>query len=315
MDLDGLTAEVEEILADVEEPPATPHLRVAERRPVHCWYVVAGDFHADHVRDAGREAEGLILEHAEEFLDCLDGDDALMARVLDKLAAEPVEDLRLDFTPWTGDRVVDRAAVSWSSAAASGDLPDHVGIRIPALGRDTRVRAVRTLGRFLEGIGEVPDDFVVTVRTVTGVAQVEALVHLAERIEKELTGSLRFEVQLESPRAVVSPDGVLEIARMLDEAGDRIAAVQLVPDGFGSDRLLEHALTQVQVAAHGRDLRLVDGATVRIGRGDTVVDVWTRHLAQVRRSLERGVTQGRDAHPVALPTRYAATYHFAATST
>jgi hypothetical protein len=149
MDLDGLTAEVEELLADVEEPPATPRLRVAERRPVHCWYVVAGDFHADHVRDAGREAEGLILEHAEEFLDCLGGDDALMARVLDKLAAEPVEDLRLDFTPWTGDRVVDRAAISWSSAAASGDLPGHAGIRIPALGRDTRVRAVRTLGRFL----------------------------------------------------------------------------------------------------------------------------------------------------------------------
>lgn len=313
MDLDGLTAEVEELLADVEEPPTTPHLRVAERRPVHSWYVVAGDFHADHVRDVGREAEGLILEHAEEFLDCLDGDEPLMAKVLGKLAEEPVEDLRLDFTPWTGDRVVDRAALSWSSAAASGDLPDHAGIRIPSLGRDTRARSIRTLGRFLEGIGEVPPGFVVTVRTVVGVAQVEALVHLAERIEKELTGNLRFEVQLESPRAVVSPEGVVEIARMLDEGRDRITAVQLVPDGFGSDRLLEHALTQVQVAAHGRDLRLVDGATVRIARGDTVVDVWTRHLAQVRRALGRGLTQGRDAHPAALPSRYAATYAFADT--
>lgn len=311
MDLDGLTAEVDELLADVEEAAPTPHLKVAERRPVQSWYVVAGDFHADHVRDVGREAEALILEHAEEFLEVLGGDDALMARVLDKLEEEPVEDLRLDFTPWTGDRVVDRAAVSWSSAAASGDLPDHAGIRIPALGSETRARAVRTLGRFLEGVGEVPAGFVVTVRTVTGVAQVEALVHLAERIEKELTGSLRFEVQLESPRAVISPDGVVEIARMLDEARDRIVAVQLVPDGFGSDRLLDHTLTQVLVAGHGRDLRLVDGATVRIGRGDTVVDVWTRHLAQVRRSLERGIGQGRDAHPVALPSRYAATYRFA----
>ncbi len=311
MDLDGLTAEVEELLADVEEPPPTPHLRVAERRPVHSWYVVAGDFHADHLRDVGREAEALVLEHAEEFLACLDDDDALMARVLEKLAVEPVEDLRLDFTPWTGDRVVDRAAVSWSSAAASGDLPDHTGIRIPSLGRDTRGRAVRTLGRFLDGVGEVPPGFVVTVRTVTGVAQVEALVHLAERIEKELTGSLRFEVQLESPRAIISPQGGLEIVQMLEEARDRIAAVQLVPEGFGSERLLDHALTQVQVATHGRGLRLVDGATVRIGRGDTVVDVWTRHLAQVRRSLERGVTEGRDAHPAALPSRYAATFRFA----
>lgn len=314
MDLDGLAAEVEEILADVEEPPTPPHLRIAERRPVHSWYVVAGDFHADHVRDVGREAEGLILEHAEEFLACLGGDDVLMAKVLEKLDTEPVEDLRLDFTPWTGDRVVDRAALSWSSASASGDLPDHAGIRIPALGRDTRNRAVRTLGRFLEGVGEVPPGFVVTVRTVTGVAQVEALVHLAERIEKELTGDLRFEVQLESPRAVVSPEGTLEIARMLDEGRDRIAAVQVVPDGFGSERLLEHALTQVQVAAHGRGLRLVDGATVRIARGDTVVDVWTRHLAHVRRALERGLTQGRDAHPAALPSRYAAAFGFADSS-
>lgn len=313
MDLDGLTAEVDELLVHADEAPSTPSRPAAGTGPVHTWYVVAGDFHADHVRDTGRAAEALILEHAEEFLAVLGGDDALMGRVLHKLATEPVEDLRLDFTPWTGDRVVDRAAASWSSAAAGGDLPASAGIRIPALGPDTRGRAVRTLGRFLDGVGEIPPGFVVTVRTVTGVAQAEALVHLAERIEKELTGELRFEVQLESPQAVVGRDGGLEVVRLLEAARDRIVAVQVVPDGFGPERLHDQALGLVQLATHGRGLRVVDGAAVRIGRGDTVVDVWTRHLAQVARALEHGLPQGRDVHPAALPSRYAASFRHADT--
>src|SRR5690349_10643563 len=110
MDLDGLTAEVDELLADADEAsarqfPGSP----TTSGPVQTLYVLAGDFHADLVRDAGREAQQLVLEHAEEFLELLGGDDDLMGRVLDKLATEPVEDLRLDFTTWTGDRVVDRA--------------------------------------------------------------------------------------------------------------------------------------------------------------------------------------------------------------
>src|SRR5688572_27482352 len=101
MDLDGLTAEVDELLADADEAHARQFPGAGSGRgPIQTLYVAAGDFHADHVRECGREAEQLILEHAEEFLRVLGGDDALMGRVLDKLAAEPVEDVRLDFTTW-----------------------------------------------------------------------------------------------------------------------------------------------------------------------------------------------------------------------
>lgn len=308
MDLDALTHEVDELLVDADEAAAQPAGAGTDRRPVHTWYVLAGDFHADHVRDSGREAEALVLEHAEEFHQVLGGDDALMGRVLEKLAEDPIEDLRLDFTQWTGDRVVDRAAVSWCAARDSGDLPARAGIRIPALGPDTRQRAVRTLGRFLDGLGEIPPGFVVTVRTVTGAAQVEALLHVVERIEKELAGRIRLEVQLESPSAVLARDGGVEVARVLQAAAGRISGVQLLTEGFGPDRVTDLALALVQSVTHGTEVDVIEGDPCTIRRGDTVVDVWERHLAQVRRALARGLVRGCDTHPSQLPTRYAAAY-------
>lgn len=312
MDLDGLTAEVDELLADADEAHARQFPGAGSGRgPIQTLYVAAGDFHADHVRECGREAEQLILEHAEEFLRVLGGDDALMGRVLDKLAAEPVDDVRLDFTTWTGDRVVDRAAASWQAAAEAGDLPAVGGIRIPALAPESRHRAIRTLGRFLDTLGEVPDGFVVTVRDVSGVPQVEALVHLAERIEKDLSGSIGLELQLEAPQVVVGPDGTAEAARMLHAAQGRLASVQLVPEGFGAARLSDHALTLVRAAAHGTPVRVADGSTFEVADDEPVVALWGRHLDHVRRSLARGFVQGRDTHAAQLPTRYAAAYSVA----
>jgi len=311
MDLDGLTAEVDELLADADEAHARQFPGAgSDRGPIQTLYVAAGDFHADHVRECGREAEQLILQHAEEFLGVLGGDDALMGRVLDKLATEPVEDVRLDFTTWTGDRVVDRAGASWRAAAEAGDLPPAGGIRVPALAPESRHRAIRTLGRFLEAVGEVPEGFVVTVRAVTGARQVEALVHLAERIEKELSGSLGLEVQLETPQVVVGPDGAAEIARVLHAAQDRLVAVHLVPEGFGAARLSDHALTMARAATHGTAVRVGDGSTFEVIADEPVVALWGRHLDHVRRSLARGFVQGRDTHASQLPTRYAAAYAF-----
>ena len=311
MDLDGLTAEVDELLADADEASARQFPGSgSERGPIQTLYVPAGDFHADLLRDCARDAERVMLEHAEEFLGVLGGDDALMGRVLDKLATEPVEDLRLDFTTWTGDRVVDRAATGWRTVADAGDLPPFAGIRIPSLAPDTRQRAIRTLARFLDGVGEVPDGFVVTVRSVTGLPQVEALVHLAERLEKDVSGTIRFELQIEDARAVLGPDGTIELARMLHAAQDRLATVTLVPEGFGAARIADHALTLVRAITHDTPVRLADGTTLDVAEDEPVLTVWQRHLDLVRRALARGFVQGRDTHASQLPTRYAATYAF-----
>jgi hypothetical protein len=309
MDLDGLTAEVDELLADADEAFARQFPGAgSERGPIQTFYVGAGDFHPELLRETGREAEQLLLQHAEEFLALLAGDDALMGRVLEKLATEPVEDVRLDFTPWTGDRVVDRAAQAWLRAAEADDLPARGGIRIPSLGPETRGRALRSLIRFLDAVGSIPEGFVVTVRDVVSVAQVEALLHLAERLEKELQGHVRFEAQLESPQAVLGPKGSVVAAKLLHASDDRLVALHLVPEAFGAARIADHALTACRTVIQGTPVRLGDGTTAPEPAVEEVVTGWGAHLDFVRRSLARGFVQGRDTVAAQLPTRYAATF-------
>lgn len=313
MDLDGLTAEVDALLVDADEAFARQYPGAGSGwGPIQTLYVAAGDFHDDYVRDAGREAEQLLLTHAEEFLGILGGEDALMGRVLDKLATEPVEDLRLDFMEPVADdgaedRRVDAAAVAWATAAEAGSLSRVGGIRVPGLGAAERSRSVRTLGRFLEGVGEIPEGFVVTVPEVAAIAHVEALVRLAELFEKHLTGRLSFELQIERPQAVLGPKGSVVVAKMIHHAEGRLVAFDLMPHAFGSARLADHALTQVRAATQETGVRVADGSTLAVAPEQTVVTGWERHLDLVRRALARGFVQGRDVAASQLPTRFAAT--------
>lgn len=314
MDLEGLTAEVDALLADADEAFARQYPGPGSGPvPVHTLYVAAGDFHDRYVRDAGREAEQVVLQHAEEFLAVLGGDDALMGRVLDKLASEPVEDLRIDFIePAANDRLeeqrIDHAALAWATAAEAGSLSRSGGIRVPGLGPADRARSVRTLGRFLDGLGEIPKGFVVTVPGVATLAHVEALNRLADLIEKDLSGHLGFEVQIEAPQAVLGPKGSVVVARMIHHADGRLVAINLAPDAFGGARLADHALTLVRTAAYDTGVRVVDGSTFAVTPDQPVLTVWERHLDVVRRALARGFLQGRDTHPTQLPTRYAAAF-------
>lgn len=314
MDLDGLTAEVDALLVDADEAyarqyPGPP----SERGPIQTSYVAAGDFHDQYVRESGREAEQLLLEHAEEFLQVLGGDDALMGRVLEKLATEPVEDLRIDFAEPARDDAadegrIDAAARAWATAVEAGAMSPLGGIRVAGLAGPDRTRSVRTVGRFLETLGAIPEGFVVTVPAVTTIAQVEALVRLADLIEKDLPGRLTFEVQLESPQAVLGPKGSVLVARMIHQAEGRLRSVHLVPDGFGGARLADHALTLVRAATHDTGVRVADASMLLVPPRGSVVEGWRSHLDLVRRALARGFEQGRDSHASQLPTRYAATF-------
>ena len=314
MDLDGLTAEVDALLVDADEAFAKQYPGTgSERGPIQTLYVAAGDFHDEYVREAGREAEQLLLEHAEEFLRVLGGDDALMGRVLDKLATEPVEDLRIDFAEPARDDAteearISEAALAWGVAAEAGALGPCGGIRVPGLGAPDRTRSIRTVGRFLDVLGEIPEGFVVTVPSVTTIAEIEAMVRLADLIEKDLDGRLAFEVQLEGPQAVLGPQGSVLVSKMIHHAEGRLRSVHLVPDGFGGERLADHALTLVRAATHGTGVRVADGSTLAVPPPESVVDGWQTHLDGVRHALVRGFVQGRDSHSSQLPTRYAATF-------
>src|SRR5688500_10947339 len=167
MDLDALTEELDEHLAEADEALARhyPGERPG-RQPVHTLYLPADRFHERSVHDAGREAEQVVLENAEEFLGLIDGDEDVLSRVLAQPATEPVEDLRIDFEDGYGERgdeEEDEAAESAARALAAldeGVAPPFTGIRIRSLEPDTRRRGLRTLVRFLETLGRIPEGFV-----------------------------------------------------------------------------------------------------------------------------------------------------------
>ena len=71
---------------------------------MHTVYVPADRFHAGLVTDYGRAALRSTEEHDHLLRELLDHDDELLARVREKLAREPVEDLRIDLEDGYGTR-------------------------------------------------------------------------------------------------------------------------------------------------------------------------------------------------------------------
>ena len=88
----------------------------------------------------------------------------------------------------------------------AGERPAFVGLRCKSLEAPTRRRAVRTLDVFLDALGPPPPGFVITLPKVSAPEQVEAMVVLCGRLEQAhglADGALRFEVQVETPPAVL----------------------------------------------------------------------------------------------------------------
>lgn len=314
------------------------------RQPVHTVYVPADRFHDGLVGEWGAEALAALDQHAPTAAVAAEvfGLDPGVAgriaeRVRAKLASEPIEDLRIDFEDGYGTRVdadedaaVDAAVPAlWSTLAADGG-PAFSGIRMKSLEKPTRARGIATLARFVEAVvqdSSVPTGFVVTLPKVTSVDQVEAMVALTTSIEQVLglcDHSLRFEIQVETPQAILGPDGTALVARMIHAADRRCTGLHYGTYDYSAScgiaaahqsmehPAADHAKATMQVAAAGTGVRLSDGSTNVIPVGDetTVHAAWRNHTRLVRRSLERGYYQGWDMHPAHLPSRYFATYAF-----
>jgi citrate lyase beta subunit len=306
----------------------------AGRQPVHTVYVAADRYHAGLVSEWGAAAVAALDAHRGLFAELV-GDDEIVDRVRRKLAAEPIEDLRIDFEDGYGNRpdpVEDGdAAAAGAALAASlsqGPAPPYSGIRIKSLEAPTRRRAVRTFIAFIDalaGAGAPFEGFVTTLPKVTSVEQVEAMVHLCERAEAAAdTGPLRFEIQVETPQSILSPDGAALVARMVHASAGRCTALHYgtydysafcgiaAPYQSMAHPVADHAKLVMQAAAAGTGVRLSDGSTnvLPVGDDGAVRRGWELHLELVRRSLERGYYQGWDLHPAQLPSRYAATFAF-----
>ena len=323
-----LTAELDERLAGADAALAQgyPGERPG-RQPVHTVYVPADRYAADLVPAYGAAALEVIDAHADAFA-ALVVDDDLVARVRAKLAAEPVEDLRVDFEDgYVGksdadeDADVVRAAAALAESQQAGAAAPFGGIRIKCFEAPTRGRAIRTLTAYVATLrehGGSLEGWVVTLPKVTSVDQVEAMVHVCEVLD------LRFEVQVETPQSILGPDGTALVARMVHAGGERLTGLHYgtydysaftgIAAGYQSleHPVADHAKLVMQAAAAGTGVRLSDGSTnvLPVGDTDAVVSAWHNHHRLVRRSLEHGYYQGWDLHPAQLPTRYAATYAF-----
>jgi citrate lyase beta subunit len=295
------------------------------RQPVHTVYVPADRFSSGLSEAYGREALAALDRHGP-----LPFGADIVERVVAKLGRDPVEDLRIDFEDGYGlrdDAQEDAAARAAATALREGGGLTFVGLRCKSLEASTRRRAIRTLDVFLDALGEPPDGFVVTLPKVSAVEQVEAMCVLCERLERSYglaAGRLGFEIQIETPPAVLGADGVATVARMIQAARGRCAGLHYGTYDYSAAlgiaaqfQSMEHPVADfakavMQVAAAGTGVRLSDGSTNILPVGDTasVRAAWDLHARLVRRSLERGFYQGWDLHPAQLPTRFAATYAF-----
>jgi citrate lyase beta subunit len=295
----------------------------ARRQPVHTVYVPADRFMAGLPDAYGTAALAAIRNHGP-----LPFAEDVTQRVMAKLAREPIEDLRIDFEDSFGvrdDEEEDAAARATATILRETGSPPSVGLRCKSLEAPTRRRAIRTLDVFLDTLGDRP--ILITVPKVSAVEQVSTMVIICERLEQTHglpAGRLRFEVQIETPPAVLGADGTATVARMVHVAEGRCVGLHYGTYDYGAAcgiavqmQSMEHpaadfAKAMMQVAAAGTGVPVSDGSTNILPVGDTasVRAAWDLHARLVHRSLARGFYQGWDLHPAQLPTRYGATYTF-----
>ncbi|MFC4584547.1 DUF6986 family protein [Sphaerisporangium corydalis] len=312
-------------------------------QPVHTVYVPADRFDRHTVASWGQTALGLLEGHlpgdaetAEVF-----GLPAGLAadvrgRVARKLAAEPVEDLRIDFEDGYGvrpgaeeDAHAERAAEAVAAMRADGTLPRRWGLRVKSFADGDPGRSLRTLDGFLTGVtgraGGLPDGFTITFPKVLMEAYLRQFTAFLPSLEDGLglaRGTLRFEMQVEAPQTVMfllrSPDLVPSLGGRLAAAHfgvfDYTAACGLPPAEQRLDHpVCDHAREVMRTALAGTGVELSDGSLAASPASDATEDVhalWRAHAAMTRHSLRHGFYQGWDMHPSHLVSRYAAVYAF-----
>jgi citrate lyase beta subunit len=330
----ALTATADERLAAADQQlaanyPGDP----GTRQPVHTVYVPADLADESTPSHWGAQAHTFLDVYADQEA----VDEEVAARVRTKLSEQPIEDLRLDLEDGYGTRPDDEEDAAARTAGAllpkllaDAQGPFVGGIRFKSLELATRRRGVRTLTLLLDTVldaGAPPDGFVVTLPKVTSVDQVKAMVDLCERLEERYgvpAGQLRFEIQIETPQAILGADGRATVAPMVHAAGARCVGLHYGTYDYSAacgvaaayqsmeHPVADHAKAVMQVAAAGTGVRLSDGSTNVLPVGDRgqVHAAMRLHTRLVRRSLERGYYQGWDMHPGHLATRYLGTYSF-----
>ncbi|GAA2666435.1 DUF6986 family protein [Nonomuraea recticatena] len=308
-------------------------------QPVHTVYVPADRFSSSTPSTWGGQALDLMKTHlpdAEALAEVFGVPSGLAAgvhtRVAAKLAAEPVEDLRVDFEDGYGVRpgAEDGDAVAAASALADlhaeGRLPRRWGLRVKSFADGDPARSVRTLELFLAELvaraGSLPPGFTVTLPKVLMEEYLGQFAQVLAELDSALglPSPLRFEIQVEAPQTVLflrsdlaeSLGGRLAAAHF--GVFDYTAAIGLPPHEQRLDHpACDHARHVMQTAFAGTGVELSDGSLAASPASPSTQDVhalWRRHAELVRHSLSHGFYQGWDMHPSHLVSRFATVYAF-----
>jgi citrate lyase beta subunit len=313
----------------------------AMRQPVHVVYGGAHLFKSDSARKLGTLAERALAEYAPDaatFAEALGLGDDLAAtvynRVTQKLRREPVEDYRIDFEDGFGirsdaeeDAAVDAAAAQLGKGLEDGTLPPFIGLRIKSFAPESKPRALRTLHRFLKSVGQLPEEFVVTLPKITALEQVseflEALapypdVGVELMVETSLSLTKLTElVELTEGRCVgahfgpydyTASLGITAHSQHLLHPACHFARSIMLMTLAGSGLALSDGPTNILPIPPHRAADLSDSQ--KAGNRAVVHRAWKLHYQHVRDALYNGFYQGWDLHPAQLPIRYAAVYSF-----
>ena len=221
--------------------------------PVHTLYGGAHLFKSTTVAKLGKLAAAHLAQHAPDAaaLTAALGwqphpdDKPRYDRLVRRLNAAPIEDLRIDFEDGYGERPdVDedaqaaRVGEQVAIALVQKSLPRFFGLRIKALTERHWRRSARTLDLFCTALARtlaqhgqpMPERMLVTVPKIEHRAQVVLAVGLMARLEQELgwaPGTLGCELMVESPLALCDGQGQNPLRAWVAAAGGRCHGVHL----------------------------------------------------------------------------------------
>lgn len=339
-----LSARLDSDLADADAALASRYPGAPTgRQPIHTVYLPADRCTADDVRAFGRTGRELLAQYAPNAAELatatgesVEDVEQVYDRIVAKLDGDPIEDLRADFEDGYGVRTDDAedghlagVLAGFAELAADGALPTWHGIRFKSFEAPTRSRGVHTLVDYLSGMAKAGllEGNVLTLPKVTSVDQARAMDTACASLEDELglpAGSVTFEIQVETPQAILAADGSAAVARMVHAAPGRVSSLVYgtfdYSAGLGvaaayqalDHPAADHAKAVMQVAAAQTGTRICDGSTnvVAFGDKDSAHATWRLHTGLVNRSLVRAIYQGWDMHPGHLVSRYLANFLF-----
>lgn len=328
-------------------------------QPIHVVYGGANLFTAETVPKLGRMAIKSLETYAPNEADWAAAFNIrphivgeVRERVLARLQTRAVEDFRVDFEDGYGirpdaeeDNDAQRTADETAKAMSADQLPPFFGIRIRSFSDQTQERAARTLDlyltRLVETAEKLPESFCVTLPKVHSPEQAAALAGRLDQIENKLgitRGSIKIEIMVETPTALVASDGTFTLRRIVDAAMGRCRGAHFGAYDYtaslgitSSSQTLFHpacdfARNMMQISLADSGVWLSDGATnvmpLAIHRGEKISDEqkkenadavqrgWSLHVENCRRSLDNGFYQGWDLHPAQIPARLAAVFSF-----